>query len=291
MGGQEGKTMSPLLVQIISVVLSAIFWRGCNLACGYYHTQRSKELKEEPDARWAAYGMSFIHASYCIVAGIIALILSPAEDDICFANALWRDVFILASCGYFVQDFFSEIAQPRKDWGMIFHHVFVPTFLFLSVHQHQLTHALALLLLNEGSTPFLCIRWNLKRLERLRGWTEQEERLYVRNGIVLLLTFLIFRVLLIPAIWLQSFLAGCLDPNIAADDLTIAMVYVANVNFPLLWLLNLFWFQLLVRGALKVLFPQPQKESLAQKLVAVAPDNAPAATEGAVTGNSTKAAR
>jgi len=235
------------------IATAAIVWKAIYTACDFTYRRRCKISGEEADARWAVYALSFCHAVAATVAGAISVALTPSWNEMCNADAVWRDVFILSSCGYFVQDFFMEIALPRKDWGMIFHHIFVSLFLFLAVHHHLVTHALAVLLLNEASTPFLCIRWDLNRIKRSVGRTDFQDRCYFWNGCAFVTSFGIFRVLLIPAIWFQTYWAGCLSPDSSQDTLSRAMVYVANANFPILWALNLYWFFLIVKGTIKAL--------------------------------------
>jgi len=244
---------STLGLELGVVASTAVAWKALGMALNFVYNRNCKFRGEEPDGRWAVYSLSFIHAVLGIIAGAYSMIRTPSKEHMCDADAVWRNLIILSSCGYFAQDLISELSQPRKDWAMIFHHIFVPTFLFLAVNQHFVVHALTALLLNEGSTPFMCIRWNLKRIERTVGWTPDEERWYFWNGITFVGTFFVFRVLLIPAIWIQTYWAGCLSPDSDGDLAHHALVYVANANFPILWAMNLFWFYLIVKGAIKAL--------------------------------------
>merc|ERR1711939_8156 len=241
------------IVYVCVAIFFAIFWAGIRYCLGRCSTKPWG--LDHPKS--AGYQTSFLHAVVSTILGLISatdtLMKQSSGEELCYAHTVWRDAFLLFSCGNLMQDLFVELAEERKDYGMIFHHIFVPVFLFIAVQRHLLTHALALLLLNEASTPFLCIRWFLKEVERSRGWQEAERRLYFRNGVCLLAIFFVFRVLLIPAAWLQAFLLGCLNPAIGHNEFDTVLVVIGNINFPVLWLLNLYWFVLLVKGALKAL--------------------------------------
>jgi len=155
---------------------------------------------------------------------------------------------------YFLNDLFIELKKEKKNAGMIFHHVFVFTFLFLATQIRMFTHPLAVLLLNEASTPFLAIRWNLKRIEGFRALTPGEKKMDFFNGLSLIAMFGIFRIALIPFVWLQVFQAGCLDPALGNGDLlTCVIIFFGNMNFPVLWAMNLYWYNIMVRQAIAVL--------------------------------------
>lgn len=256
------------------------------------HRRQCKSNGQEYDERYAAYANSFIHAIGGIIAGVISAAYTPSKDQMCNTNAAWRNAFLLASCGYFVQDFFNEIVQTRKDIGMIFHHVFVGLFLLMAVYNHLFTQPLAVLLLNEVSTPFLTIRWNLKRIERTVGWTEDQKRLFFWNGLAFVLTFFVFRILLIPAVWYQTYWAGCLDTATAnGSTLATVLVYIGNTNFPILWALNLYWFVLIVKGAMKALRPEKElNETKDEKPATLLLSNNEKPSTGAVLFDSSEAA-
>lgn len=249
--------MIPEIWYNLSIIFgSSIAWKLGHMMCDRYHANKSAaDADDEYEPRWAAYGLSFVHAIAATIAGAVCLYETPPSGEMCNADARWRNTCLLVSCGYFAQDLLSEVRQPRIDYGMIFHHIFVGFFIFIAVQMHIFTQVLGLFLLNEGSTPFLCIRWELKRIERTKGWTPAQETLYFRNGLVLLFMFFACRVFLIPAVWTQALLAGCLDPSTYGDD-TVKTVaaYIGNVNFPVLWLMNCYWYYLLVNGAIKVIF-------------------------------------
>lgn len=239
---------------VLVILFSVLGWRYLSDAANNYHKKKSESLGEPYSPRWAIYALSFVHAVLSSMEGAYAMIMAPAQDQMCSASDPWRDRMILVSCGYFLNDLFIELKKEKKNAGMLFHHIFVFTFLFLATQTRMFTHPLAVLLLNEASTPFLSIRWNLKRIEGFRALTPGEKKMDYFNGLSLIAMFGIFRIALIPIIWLQVFQAGCLDTARGNGDLlTGMMIFFGNVNFPVLWAMNLYWYNIMVNQAIAVL--------------------------------------
>lgn len=185
-------------------------------------------------------------------------------SQLCYASDWWRDAFLLSAAGYFLQDLWSELNKDKKNGQMIFHHVFVGIFLVAAASWNMFTHPLAVLLLNEGSTPFLSRRWNFKRIESDRGLSPTERRSDFVNGILFVLTFFFCRIVLIPLIWAQTLAAGCLSFSMAnGDAFKAVMIFCGNLNFPILWAMNLYWFQIIASQAWGVLKGDNQSQSKA----------------------------
>jgi len=236
------------------ILFSILGWRFLSTLVDTYHKEQANIMGTPYTPRFASYGVSFIHAILTSAGGAYAMAMTPASEEMCHVSEPWRDYLLLCSCGYFLNDLFVELKKDRKNAGMIFHHSFVFTFLFLATQRKMFTHPLAVLLLNEVSTPFLAVRWNMKRIESFRELTPNEKRLDFLNGLSLIATFGLFRIALIPVVWLQVFQAGCLDPALGNSDLVSSvMIWCGNINFPVLWAMNLYWYNIMVKQAMNVL--------------------------------------
>jgi len=259
LGGAEStlhiRGREPLIVAAAAFVWAGL-WAVLAAAC----PRRFKEGTEKVDgekydgeagaSRWAQHGMSECHAISATIAAGYSLAWQPEGAAICTASDAWRDMILLSSAGYFLCDFALELARKRQDYPILFHHVFAGGFFVLAVYQEFFTDALAVLLITEGSTVFLNIRWLLKRMQKSGiPWTEQYQQIELCNNVIFAVTFLFCRVLFVPAIWWQNAQQGCLQSTQGSKGW---VAWCANVNFPVLWAMNLIWFHMIVKSAMKM---------------------------------------
>lgn len=233
--------MEPSTSAMLLVPSTAMVWKGLADAIDAYHAKTCGANKEKYNVRYKAYAVSFVHAVVCTAAGFYSLWRTPEESELCDASDWWRDAFLLSSAGYFLQDLWVELKKGKKNFEIIAHHIFAGTFLVAAAHHKMYTHPLAVLLLNEGSTPFYCRRWDFRRISNDRGLMSSEHRADFVNDIAFLLTFFVCRVVLIPLVWAQTYAAGCMDFSRAEGNHGV-MIFFGNVNFPILWAMNLYWF-------------------------------------------------
>lgn len=128
---------------------------------------------------------------------------------------------------------------------MVGHHVFIGSFglsviVFLrgGLGDCIFSH----IYIMEASTPFVSTRSILSTL-RLK-----EHRVYVWNGILMLVTFFIFRILLLPylLLWYSATINTPLAVAIAS------LPRGCKISICILFLPQYYWFYLIVRGAMKV---------------------------------------
>ncbi|XP_017035301.1 ceramide synthase [Drosophila kikkawai] len=145
---------------------------------------------------------------------------------------------------------------------MMIHHVFIGTFgLLVVTYIRGGGHCIySYMFMMEFSTPFVSLRSILSTM-RLK-----ESRVYIANGLLMLATFFVCRVCMWPYVMWRYSLA------IEAASLWTAMCGLPRgclVSIAILFLPQLYWFYLMVLGALKVFLPQkPRPPNAASPLPA-----------------------
>ncbi|KAJ0000919.1 hypothetical protein NQD34_005939 [Periophthalmus magnuspinnatus] len=134
----------------------------------------------------------------------------------------------------------------RKEMLLVLHHLFMVTFCFpASVFWRggKGDYFQGLLLLPEFSTPFLCLSKVLIQFNR------QNSLLYKINGLLTLGSFFCCRVLLFPYLYYSySRFAG-----VPLLSVLSSAPWQCNLGAGLLWPLQLHWFRLLCRAAVRSL--------------------------------------
>lgn len=117
-------------------------------------------------------------------------------EQAAFGSTELRDISLLVVSGYMLYDlvillsFWRQLADP----SMLAHHLVVGTALVLGVQFRAATFYMAVLCINELSTLFLNARYFLLFSGR------QDTTLYLVNGLALVVSFFVFRVLTISVL-------------------------------------------------------------------------------------------
>uniref|UniRef100_A0A6P4EIU5 Protein FAM57B n=1 Tax=Drosophila rhopaloa TaxID=1041015 RepID=A0A6P4EIU5_DRORH len=135
---------------------------------------------------------------------------------------------------------------------MMIHHVFIGTFgLLVVTYIRGGGHCIySYMFMMEFSTPFVSLRSILSTM-RLK-----DSRVYIANGLLMLATFFVCRVCMWPYVMWRYSLA------IEAASMWAAMCGLPRgclVSIAILFLPQLYWFYLMVLGALKVFLPQKRR--------------------------------
>ncbi|CAB1424404.1 unnamed protein product [Pleuronectes platessa] len=134
----------------------------------------------------------------------------------------------------------------RTELLMVLHHVFMVTFCFpasLLWRQGKGDYFQGVLFLAELSTPSVCLG------KVLIQYKKQQTLLHKVNGVLMLFTFFSCRVLLFP------YLYYAYSRYISMPVYLVPLVapWQCNLGAALLWPLQLYWFGLICRGALRLL--------------------------------------
>jgi len=142
---------------------------------------------------------------------------------------------------------YSEVTQFLSDRPLIvFHHILVPLVGFPALMYFRNGYGDCLLgtsFMIEASTPFVSLRVILVHLNM------KESLVYMVNGIMMLLSFFLCRVMLFPILywWYSNVLGISLISTIISIP---CWCHIATIG---LWFPQLFWFNKMLKGSLKVI--------------------------------------
>ncbi|XP_063896692.1 ceramide synthase [Helicoverpa armigera] len=145
----------------------------------------------------------------------------------------------------------SFLAYCKHEPVILMHHLFIGGFGFLVIvylrgNLGDCTFGFVYLM--ELSTPFVSVRGILSRLKL------KSSRLYVVNGILMLLTFFVCRVISLPYVCLlYSRVIG-----LSYVDAIKSLPTGCKISICILLLPQLYWFYLMSAGALKMLVQRPR---------------------------------
>eukprot|EP00929_Paragymnodinium_shiwhaense_P024256 TRINITY_DN14987_c0_g1_i3.p1 TRINITY_DN14987_c0_g1~~TRINITY_DN14987_c0_g1_i3.p1 ORF type:complete len:289 (+),score=11.25 TRINITY_DN14987_c0_g1_i3:76-942(+) len=194
--------------------------------------------------------LSTLHATATSIMGLVAeMTMAPT----CTAVGSWVRAPMLVLLGFLVADLLSVticdvINRWRPvDWSIIFHHCFIVTFFSIGyTHDCGIWFGVTLLI-NELSTPFVNAHWYIT-------FTGQKEKpIYVQNGLAMLFSFTLCRILFIPFSFYQ--LASVGFCRAGGNPTYVWGSWVMGTGYVVLFLMNVMWWQKMVQGAVKKLFP------------------------------------
>jgi len=168
----------------------------------------------------------------------------------------------------------SIFKSTSKDLPSFLHYMFVTNPLMVIHHLFIGLYGLAVMIclrgnlgdcmfsfvyIMETSTPFVSLRGILHTMGL------KQTRLYLINGMLMVFTFFIFRVLILPyGIYCYSEYA-----NISLLEALHRLPRHCKISVSLIFILQIYWFKLIVKGAIKLLKASPgahQKQCLQQKV-------------------------
>jgi len=156
---------------------------------------------------------------------------------------------------------YLEVTQFLSDRPLIvFHHILVPLIGFPALMYFRNGYGDCLLgtsFMIEASTPFVSLRVILVHLNM------KESLLYMINGIMMLLSFFLCRVMLFPILyWWYS---NVLDISLISTIISIpCWVHMATFS---LWFPQLFWFNKMLKGSLKVIKDRQRRSDKSDEIL------------------------
>uniref|UniRef100_A0A1L8DK35 TLC domain-containing protein n=3 Tax=Nyssomyia neivai TaxID=330878 RepID=A0A1L8DK35_9DIPT len=132
---------------------------------------------------------------------------------------------------------------------MVGHHIFIGSFglCVIAYLRGGLGDCIfSFIFLMEASTPFVSLRSILSTMGM------KSTNLYMANGILMLVTFFIFRILMLPFV----FYWYSLTVNLPFVRAVATLPRGCKISICILFLPQIYWFYLILRGALKVFFPR-----------------------------------
>uniref|UniRef100_A0A6B2EIQ0 TLC domain-containing protein n=1 Tax=Phlebotomus kandelakii TaxID=1109342 RepID=A0A6B2EIQ0_9DIPT len=132
---------------------------------------------------------------------------------------------------------------------MVGHHIFIGSFglCVIAYLRGGLGDCIfSFIFMMEASTPFVSLRSILSTMGLKSG------NLYLVNGVLMLVSFFVFRILMLPFVFYWYSLTVNLPFMRAIGTLPRG----CKISICILFLPQIYWFYLIVRGALKVFFPR-----------------------------------
>ncbi|GAB0092952.1 uncharacterized protein DMENIID0001_080040 [Sergentomyia squamirostris] len=132
---------------------------------------------------------------------------------------------------------------------MVGHHIFIGSFglCVIAYLRGGLGDCIfSFIFMMEASTPFVSLRSILSTMGL------KSSNLYVINGVLMLVTFFVFRILMLPFVfyWYSQ------TVNLPFLRAVASLPRGCKISICILFLPQIYWFYLIVRGALKVFFPK-----------------------------------
>ncbi|XP_055384422.1 uncharacterized protein LOC129614035 [Condylostylus longicornis] len=164
-----------------------------------------------------------------------------------------------------ISDFLNYVF---KNPLMIMHHIFIGTFGFLVIVYIRGGGVCiySFIYMMEFSTPFVSLRGILSKLGM------KNSKLYIFNGFAMLISFFICRVFMWPYVfhWYSTVV------NKSMSEAIMELPRGCQISIAILFFPQLYWFYLMLKGALKVFFPTSLKietKSKNNNLSPETPDN------------------
>ncbi|KAK9534488.1 hypothetical protein VZT92_006930 [Zoarces viviparus] len=242
---------------------------GCLFFPGLFLTSKQtlKQLMRRSDGDAVIVSTRLVSSVQAVMASSVGCLIVSSCRDVVEDSHWLTDSYILFATPYFAYDIYAmflcychrlqvkgheEVGGVRWKVGgylrreklMVLHHVFVVAFCFpasLYWRQGKGDFFQGVLFLAELSTPFVCLGKVLIQYE------QQHTLLHKVNGVLLLLTFFICRVLLFPYLYF----AYSRYASVPVYLVPLEAPWQCNLGAALLWPLQLYWFTLICRGALR----------------------------------------
>ena len=197
--------------------------------------------------------VSNVHAVISTVLSFIALCTSRSFFD---GNVIGSFTVLMTS-SYLFFDFIQIVVYHEALWDRmtVLHHVCGFLGFSYAMRTLQLQNIVLMFVFTEITTPFVNARWFLYKLHM------QDSLLYILNGGIMLLGFLVFRIGMNPltAYFVYQNAAIFFSANDPILYFTVVTLWGAEIIF------NSYWTYLIAKGFFKALFGGQKKSASASK--------------------------
>ncbi|MEW5318260.1 MAG: hypothetical protein WDW38_009494 [Sanguina aurantia] len=233
---------------IISLLVSAVFYK-CSRYFSPYLFHGYPAMKRADQRDWDTRYASMLHSALLVYFGCHEVIATRAYYQeaehpmlMVFRTSRVTNMALGMSLGFFVVDMAATLKYNMGGTEMALHHVGSFSCVAIAAFSGQCHLYVLWMLTTEATTPFVNIRWWLDKAGL------KAHPLYFWNGIAIVLSWMLFRLALFPpffySVWTHRDELHHL--NIASRTLLLV--------FPVVLIsLNLFWFQKIVKGIMKML--------------------------------------
>ncbi|XP_052181976.1 uncharacterized protein LOC127794759 isoform X2 [Diospyros lotus] len=208
------------------------------------------KLNDAEKLEWNNRGFSTVHALVVAVSSLYLLLFSDLFDEgsydelIINRRSTLSDTILGISLGYFVSDLAMILWHFPALGGLeyVLHHGLSLLSIFLSVVSGQGQIYILMVLFSESTTPFVNLRWYLD----VAG--KKNSELYICNGVLLFLGWLVARILL----FVFFFYHLLIHFDQVKKVFPLGFYSLLTVP-PLLAMMNVVWLWKITKGMLKTL--------------------------------------
>ena len=177
------------------------------------------------------------------------LLFDQIREEYIFSQSVIGRALLRFSIGYFSADLVLVMldSKMRKDVLGVMHHLLGIVGIWLGVYYDGVAlYWVVYRFITESSTPFV----NLLQCMNAIGYPRQST-LFITNSMLLMTTFYLTRIFIIPYHWLGLYYYVYLDPSVTTIWPVVIQYWIV-VTFLLFDVINLIWAYRLTKGAYKV---------------------------------------
>eukprot|EP00049_Salpingoeca_infusionum_P000341 m.39224 g.39224 ORF g.39224 m.39224 type:complete len:289 (+) comp10289_c0_seq2:252-1118(+) len=199
---------------------------------------------------WVNHITSTVHAVFTAGSCMYLLFVSRYYEETLLVDLPTQTFFSMVSSGYFLYDMLFitiwKLCGSRDTGGfpMVLHHFLAGGSFILAAH-FRLSWCSSNWLATEASTPFVNVHLMLRKAKL------DDHPLFLVNGVLMTVTFFLCRIIMILFFFWSGYVSMWDElwreqtPTVFTTCVLLAAITTA---------LNLFWFQKMLRGAMKKLF-------------------------------------
>lgn len=232
---------------VYTFVVFVVFACTASPLCSWYFCPKYRTISTYNKFDWNSRLLSFFHAILVSFLGIYNLLFDkPTRADPIWGDSYLPRMTVAITTGYILCDLgIMLVGFPLKESVyFILHHLAVALAYLANLLYGPLTFFANARVIAELSTPFVNFRWMLFLL----GY--RDSTVYFYNGWVMLATFFLVRVAMIPYFYyylIGSFVTG------GFQRLPLWMTAVCWCASLALDTINVYWFLKMARGAYRML--------------------------------------
>uniref|UniRef100_A0A8D3B0B5 TLC domain-containing protein n=1 Tax=Scophthalmus maximus TaxID=52904 RepID=A0A8D3B0B5_SCOMX len=208
----------------------------------------------------AVMSTRLVSSLQAVMASSAGCVIVSSCSDVMDDRHWLTEVYILFASPYFAYDIYAMfvchrhklqvkarstgaavMSYLRSEFLMVLHHVFMVAFCF-PTSLGKGDYFQGVLFLAELSTPSVCFS------KVLIQYKKQQTLLHKVNGVIMLFTFFSCRVLLFPFLYYTYSRYA----SIPLSSVPLVAPWQCNLGAALLWPLQLYWFSLICRGAVRM---------------------------------------
>ena len=208
-----------------------------------------KELDRHKKAYWDTLPASTFHSIVLSLVTCYLMLFDQLRDEYIFSQSPIGRALLRFSVGYFCADFILIMldSKMRRDTLSVVHHILGMFGIWLGIYFDGVAmYWIIYRFITETSTPFV----NFLHCMRAVGYPKNSP-LFVANSLLLITTFYLCRMVIIPYHWYGLYYYVYTDPSMTTIW-PVIIQYWTVITFVLFDALNVVWAYKLTQGACKV---------------------------------------